>query len=56
MRVTDMESGAYREASFAYQDAVNANPNDVEALFKLGNAYAVLGYYAQAIEGHLGQD
>jgi tetratricopeptide (TPR) repeat protein len=40
----------YREASFAYQDAVNANPNDVEALFKLGNSYAVLGYYSQAID------
>lgn len=40
----------YREASFAYQDAVNAAPDNVEALFKLGNAYAVLGYYAQAIE------
>lgn len=40
----------YREASFAYQDAVNGNPNDVEALFKLGNAYAVLGYYSQAID------
>lgn len=40
----------YREASFAYQDAVNGNPSDVEALFKLGNAYAVLGYYSQAIE------
>ena len=40
----------YREASFAYQDAVNGNPNDVEALFKLGNSYAVLGYYSQAID------
>ena len=40
----------YREASFAYQDAVNADPKNVEALFKLGNAYAVLGYYSQAIE------
>lgn len=40
----------YREASFAYQDAVNGNPQDVEALFKLGNAYAVLGYYSQAID------
>ncbi len=40
----------YREASFAYQDAVNAAPDNVEALFKLGNTYAVLGYYAQAIE------
>ncbi len=40
----------YREASFAYQDAVNADPNNIEALFKLGNALAVLGYYGQAIE------
>lgn len=40
----------YREASFAYQDAANADPNSVEALFKLGNAYAVLGYYTQAID------
>ncbi len=40
----------YREASFSYQDAVNADPNNVEALFKLGNAYAVLGYYSQAID------
>ncbi|MBX5480953.1 MAG: tetratricopeptide repeat protein [Myxococcaceae bacterium] len=40
----------FREASFAYQDAVNADPNSVEALFKLGNAYAQLGYYSQAID------
>ena len=40
----------YREASFSYQDAVNADPNNTEALFKLGNAYAVLAYYTQAIE------
>lgn len=40
----------YREASFAYQDAVNADPNNIEALFKLGNSLAVLGYYGQAIE------
>ena len=40
----------YREASFAYQDAVNADPNNIESLFKLGNAYAVLGYYSQAID------
>ncbi len=40
----------YREASFAFQDAVNADPNGIEALFKLGNAYAVLGYYSQAID------
>lgn len=40
----------YREANFAYIDAVNGNPNDIEANFKLGNSYAVLGYFQQAIE------
>ena len=45
-----MSEKKYREASFAYQDAANADPKNVEALFKLGNAYAVLGYYSQAIE------
>ena len=40
----------YRSASFLYQDAVNADSSNVEALFKLGTAYAVLEYYAQAIE------
>jgi tetratricopeptide (TPR) repeat protein len=45
-----MQQKKYREASFAYQDATNADPNNIEALFKLGNSYAVLGYYAQAIE------
>ncbi|MBL9039705.1 MAG: tetratricopeptide repeat protein [Archangium sp.] len=40
----------YREASFAYQDAVNADPKDAGALIKLGNTYAMLGYYAQAID------
>ncbi|MEN9797871.1 MAG: hypothetical protein RL653_1567 [Pseudomonadota bacterium] len=40
----------YREASFAYQDAVNADGNDVAALFKLGRSYAVLGYFQQAID------
>lgn len=45
-----MAEKKYREASFAYQDSVNADPNNIEALFKLGNSYAVLGYYSQAIE------
>ncbi len=45
-----MQEKKYRDASFAYLDAANADPNNVEALFKLGNSYAVLGYYAQAIE------
>lgn len=40
----------YREASFAYQDAVNADGTDVAALYKLGRSYAVLGYYQQAID------
>ncbi|MBL8924287.1 MAG: tetratricopeptide repeat protein [Myxococcaceae bacterium] len=45
-----MAEKKYREASFSYQDAVNADPNGVEGLFKLGNSYAVLGYYSQAID------
>jgi len=40
----------YREALFAYQDAVNADPANVEALFDLGKTYAVMGYYTQAID------
>ncbi len=45
-----MQAKNYREASFAYQAAVNAAPENIEANFKLGNAYAVLGYFEQAIE------
>jgi tetratricopeptide (TPR) repeat protein len=44
-----MADKKFREGSFSYQDAVNAEPNNIEALFKLGNANAVLGYYSQAI-------
>ncbi|QSQ27842.1 tetratricopeptide repeat protein [Pyxidicoccus parkwayensis] len=40
----------YREAAFAFLDATHADPGHVEALFKLGNAMAVLGYYGQAVE------
>jgi tetratricopeptide (TPR) repeat protein len=40
----------YREAAFAFLDAVHADGGNVEALFKLGNVLAVLGYYGQAIE------
>jgi tetratricopeptide (TPR) repeat protein len=46
-----MKERRYREATFAYLDATHADPNNVEALFKLANAQAVLGYYTQAI-GH----
>jgi tetratricopeptide (TPR) repeat protein len=45
-----MAQKKYRDATFAYQDAVNADPQSVEAHFKLGNSYAVLGYYSQAID------
>jgi tetratricopeptide (TPR) repeat protein len=45
-----MQERKYREATLAYQDANNADPGSIEALFKLGNAYAVLGYYAQAVD------
>jgi tetratricopeptide (TPR) repeat protein len=40
----------YRDASFAFADAVHADPSSVEGRFKLGNTYAVLGYYDQAID------
>lgn len=52
-----MKERRYREAAFAFLDATHADPGNVEALFKLGNAFAVLGYYAQAIERweHLAQ-
>jgi len=40
----------YREAAFAFMDASHADAGHVEALFKLGNAMAVLGYYGQAVE------
>ncbi|WP_224367344.1 tetratricopeptide repeat protein [Hyalangium versicolor] len=45
-----MKERRYREATFAYLDATHADPANVEALFKLGNALAVLGYYSQAVE------
>jgi tetratricopeptide (TPR) repeat protein len=44
-----MRQRSYRQAAFAYQDALHAEPRNVEGLFKLGNAYAVLGYYRQAM-------
>lgn len=46
---TFMRQRSYRQAAFAYQDALHAEPGNVEGLFKLGNAYAVLGYYQQAM-------
>jgi tetratricopeptide (TPR) repeat protein len=45
-----MKDSRYREAAFAYQDASNADPSNVEALFKLGRAYATLGYLQQAVD------
>jgi tetratricopeptide (TPR) repeat protein len=45
-----MKARNYRDAAIAFQDAVNADPGNVEALFQLGIAYAQLGYYQQAID------
>ncbi|NMO22420.1 tetratricopeptide repeat protein [Pyxidicoccus fallax] len=45
-----MKERRYREAAFAFLDASHADAGHVEALFKLGNAMAVLGYYGQAVE------
>ncbi|GHG74151.1 tetratricopeptide repeat protein [Comamonas sp. JC664] len=44
-----MKERRYREAAFAFLDASHADVGHVEALFKLGNALAVLGYYGQAV-------
>ncbi|NVJ06876.1 tetratricopeptide repeat protein [Myxococcus sp. AM001] len=44
-----MKERRYREAAFAFLDASHADASHVEALFKLGNALAVLGYYGQAV-------
>ncbi|AEI66055.1 tetratricopeptide repeat protein [Corallococcus macrosporus] len=44
-----MKERRYREAAFAFLDASHADAGHVEALFKLGNALAVLGYYGQAV-------
>jgi tetratricopeptide (TPR) repeat protein len=44
-----MEENKYRLASFAYQDAVNSDPSNIEGLFKLANSEAVLGYYTHAV-------
>ncbi len=40
----------FRDAAIAYQDALNADPGNVEARFQLGLAYANLAYYQQAID------
>lgn len=40
--------GNTREAVFALQDAVQANPKNSKALYELGEAYAAKEYYAQA--------
>ncbi len=44
-----MEEKKYRRASFAYQDAIKSDPSNVEALFKLANSEAELGYYTHAV-------
>ncbi len=44
-----MEEKRFRRASFAYEDALKVDPSNVEALFKLANSEAELGYYTHAI-------
>ncbi|MHB1844939.1 MAG: tetratricopeptide repeat protein, partial [Deltaproteobacteria bacterium] len=39
-----------RGALYAYQDAARQNPSDARAHFKIGLAYAQLGYFPQAID------
>lgn len=40
--------GKNRDAVTAHQDAVNANPFDLQALFQLGESYAAMDYFLQA--------
>jgi predicted Zn-dependent protease len=40
----------YRDALFAYQDAMQSDPRSVEALLKAGDSYSKLGYGDEAIE------
>lgn len=39
-----------REALFAYQDAVAADPDNADALYRLGLGYATLGHYPEAAD------
>jgi tetratricopeptide (TPR) repeat protein len=39
-----------REALFAYQDAVAADPDNADGLYRLGLGYATLGHYPEAAE------
>ncbi|MHB8418142.1 MAG: tetratricopeptide repeat protein [Myxococcales bacterium] len=39
-----------RDALYAYQDAARADPNSIRAHGQIGLAYAMLGYYPQAID------
>jgi tetratricopeptide (TPR) repeat protein len=43
-------SKKYRDALFAYQDALQIDPRSVEALAKAGDSYAKLGYGDEAID------
>src|SRR2546421_253651 len=40
----------YRNALFAYQDAIIADPRNVPALIKAGHAYARLGHSPEAVD------
>ncbi len=40
----------FKNGLYAYQDAVRADPNNAMAHFKVGVAYAQLGYYPQAVD------
>lgn len=46
----DFAAKKYRDALFAYQDAMQSDPRSVEALLKAGDSYAKLGYGDEAIE------
>ncbi|MBM3185118.1 MAG: tetratricopeptide repeat protein [Bacteroidetes bacterium] len=42
--------GKYKDAIVAFQEALNMNPNNIDALLNLGNCHGMLGNYQKSIE------
>jgi tetratricopeptide (TPR) repeat protein len=42
--------GKYKDAIVAFKEALNMNPNNIDALLNLGNCYGMLGEYQKSIE------
>ncbi len=42
--------GKYKDAIVSFQEALNMNPNNIDALLNLGNCHGMLGNYQKSIE------